>query len=242
MAHSVAESLAARTAGWQMPMSAPDFTAFRPELFQFLEELTDNNRREWFAANKARYELEVLEPSLAFIRAFREPLRAISSFFVADDRRMGGSLMRVYRDTRFSRNKTPYKTNVGIQFRHQMGGDVHAPGFYVHLAADECFLAIGVWHPDAAALAAIRDAIDGSPARWKRARDDQRFRGQFELEGDSLRNPPRGYDPDHPLIEDLKLKDFVGVRMLDESRVRAPDFVQTTAESFRASRPYMRFL
>ncbi len=130
-----------------------EFLRFEPTIFQFLEELTDNNNRPWFQENKRRYESQVLEPSLAFIRAFAPRLQKISPFFVASDRRVGGSLMRVYRDTRFAGNQQPYKTNVGIQFRHQFGRDVHAPGFYVHIATDECFLAAGVWRPERDALA-----------------------------------------------------------------------------------------
>ena len=129
-----------------------EFEGFRPTLFEFLEQLAANNNRPWFQENKRRYEREVREPSLAFIRAFQPRLKRISPYFVASDRRAGGSLMRVYRDTRFSRHAAPYKTNVGIQFRHEFGRDVHAPGFYVHIAADECFLALGVWRPDAVSL------------------------------------------------------------------------------------------
>ena len=126
--------------------------------------------------NKQRYETEVLEPSLAFIREFASRLKKISPYFVASDRRVGGSLMRVYRDTRFGKDKTPYKTNVGIQFRHEFGKDVHAPGFYVHLAPGECFLAMGAWRPDKEALTLIRQAILDHPDRWKRARNDSKFR------------------------------------------------------------------
>ena len=106
-----------------------EFRRFKPTIFQFLEELADNNHRVWFQENKGRYDAEVLEPSLAFIRAFQPRLKKISAYFVASDRRVGGSLMRVYRDTRFAKGASPYKTNVGIQFRHEFGQDVHAPGF-----------------------------------------------------------------------------------------------------------------
>ena len=123
-------------------MGAKPGPYFTSRTFRFLRKLAANNDRDWFQANKARYESNVREPCLAFIRAFRKPLERISPFFVASDRRVGGSLMRVYRDTRFSRDKTPYKTNVGIQFRHELGKDVHAPGFYVHIAAGECFLGV----------------------------------------------------------------------------------------------------
>jgi uncharacterized protein (TIGR02453 family) len=195
------------------------FQRFDPTLFQFLDELTDHNNRPWFQENKGRYEREVLEPALAFIRAFQPSLKKISRFFVASDRRMGGSLMRVYRDTRFTKDSSPYKTNVGIQFRHEMARDVHAPGFYVHIQPDECFLAVGVWRPDSASLGQIRKAIVEWPDRWQRARDDRKFHEHFRLEGDSLKRPPRGFPPDHPLVEDLKRTDFLGLRELDRKSV-----------------------
>jgi uncharacterized protein (TIGR02453 family) len=218
------------------------FQRFEPALFQFLEELADHNHRPWFQENKVRYEQEVLEPSLAFIRACAPQLKEISPFFVASDRRIGGSLMRVYRDTRFSKDRTPYKTNVGIQFRHELGGDVHAPGFYVHIAPGECFLALGVWRPDAAALAQIRAAIIDAPDRWRRARDNRKFRQHFALDGDSLKGPPRGYPPDHPLIDDLKRTDFVALRDVSEHDVLAESYLERTMAAFAASRPFMQFL
>ena len=219
-----------------------EFSRFPPTIFQFLEELADNNNRPWFQENKWRYEREVLAPCQAFIRDFRPRLAKISPFFVASDRRSGGSLMRVYRDTRFAKDKTPYKTNVGIQFRHEMGRDVHAPGFYVHIAPDECFLAVGVWRPDRASLARIRQAIVDEPDRWRRATGDKTFREHFELAGDSLKRPPRGFPADHPLIEDLKRTDFVGFSELSEQDVLDEAFADRVAASFAASRPFMRFL
>ena len=140
---------------------------FQPTLFEFLEELADNNNRPWFQENKGRYEREVLEPALAFIRAFQPRLQRISPYFVASDRRIGGSLMRVYRDTRFVKDGEPYKTNVGIQFRHELGRDIHAPGFYVHIAPGECFLAVGLWRPEPEPFGQIRQAIAEWPDRWR---------------------------------------------------------------------------
>lgn len=219
-----------------------EFPGFDPSIFQFLEALADHNERPWFQANKARYELEVLEPSLAFIRAFEPHLRKLSPHFVASDRRIGGSLMRVYRDTRFGTDKTPYKTNVGIQFRHEFGQDIHAPGFYVHLAPGECFLALGVWRPDKQSLAMIRQAIVDHPDRWKRAHRDRKFRACFQPDGDSLKTPPRGFPADHPLVEDLKRTDFAGLQELSERDVLQPQFIEAAAASFAAGRPFMRFL
>jgi len=219
-----------------------EFRGFDPTLFEFLEELADNNHRRWFQENRGRYERDVREPCLTFIRAFEPRLRRLSKCFVASDRRIGGSLMRVYRDTRFSKDKTPYKTNVGIQFRHELGRDVHAPGFYVHLAADECFLAVGAWRPDRASLARIREAIVDRGDRWRRATRGRGFREHFALDGGRLKRAPRGLPADHPLVEDLKRTDFVGVGGLGEEEVLDEGLVDRVATRFAAGRPFMRFL
>ena len=136
---------------------------FSKSTFKFLDQLAANNKRVWFEENKPRYEALVREPALEFIEAMAPALHTFAPHFRADSRKMGGSLMRVYRDARFSRDKTPYKTNIGIQFRHELGKDVHAPGFYVHIASTECFLAVGCWHPEPDALGRIRDFIAQKP-------------------------------------------------------------------------------
>ena len=118
---------------------------------------------------------DVREPALAFIRAFQPRLKGISPYFLASDRSVGGSLMRVYRDTRFVKDGEPYKANVGVQFRHEQGRDIHAPGFYVHVAPGECFLAVGLWRPDPTALGQIRRAIVEWPDWWRRVRDERGF-------------------------------------------------------------------
>jgi uncharacterized protein (TIGR02453 family) len=184
------------------------YATFKPETIAFLRELQSNNNRDWFNENKPRYEEDVLDVALNFIQSMHDPLQEFAPHFTAIPKRMGGSLMRVYRDTRFSKNKTPYKTNIGIQFRHEQAKDVHAPGFYVHIAPDEVFLGVGLWRPDSTALAAIRDRISVKQAEWLRARDDKSFKQHFHLGGESLTRPPRGFDKDHPLIEDIKRKDF----------------------------------
>ena len=172
-----------------------NFTRFDPSLFQFLEQLADHNNRPWFLEHKSRYESDVFQPCLAFIRAFAPRLKKISPYFVASDRRVGGSLMRVYRDTRFAKGGDPYKTNAGIQFRHEMGRDIHAPGFNAHIVPAECFLAVGVWRPDATALEHIRKAIAQWPDRWRRARGGKRFCAVFTLEGGQLDARPAALRP-----------------------------------------------
>ena len=150
--------------------------------------------------------------------------------------------MRIYRDVRFSKDKRPYKTNVGIHFRHEAGCDVHAPGYYFHIAPDEVFLGAGIWHPDSKALSKIRKAIDKDPAGWKKAQNGKAFRDRYTLEGDSLVRPPKGYDADHPLIDDLKRKDHIGVCHLDHDALFEPSILRETTATFRAAKPLMTFL
>jgi len=215
---------------------------FTDNTFRFLDELAANNTKTWFEANKKNYELLVREPALDFIEAMAPVLEQFAPVFRAEARKMGGSLMRVYRDTRFSRDKTPYKTNIGIQFRHRLGKDIHAPGFYVHIASDECFFAVGCWHPDADAVGRIRDLIVEKPEQWVAVRDDKKFVAQWNLDGDSLIRPPRGYDANHPLIVDIKRKDFIALSSLTKVEVTGRGLVKLAGKKFTATVPLMQFL
>jgi len=215
---------------------------FTDSTFGFLRELAANNNRDWFNENKARYESEVREPSLAFIRAMAPELKRFAPHFVAVDKKVGGSLMRIHRDVRFSKNKQPYKTNIGIQFRHELGKDVHAPGFYLHIEADEVFVGAGIWHPDSDTLKKIRTYIDAHPTRWVDGRADEGFIKTYQLAGDSLSRAPKGYDPEHPMIEDLKRKDFIGIAPLLPELVSEGDVVGLVSEYFESATPFMQQL
>jgi uncharacterized protein (TIGR02453 family) len=215
---------------------------FSPELFLLMRQLKRNNRPEWFKKHRDRYIEVARDPMLRFIADFGKPLHRISPCFVADPRPQGGSMFRIYRDIRFSKDKSPYKTVTSAQFRHERGKDVHAPGFYIHLGADEVFAGAGIWHPDSAALLKIRNAIVEQPARWKRILTAKAFRAELRLSGESLMRAPQGFDHEHPLIEDLKRKDFVVVTDLDEKSACAPGFIDRYARICRASAPFVRFL
>lgn len=214
---------------------------FNKATFTFLEELVENNDREWFKTNKSRYEEVVRDPALRFITDFAPRLKSLSRHFRADPRLVGGSLFRIYRDTRFSKDKSPYKTYTGIQFRHDAGKDAHAPGFYLHLEPGSIFVGVGTWRPDSASVKKIRDHLVDDPAGWGRA-TGKRFSSRFSLAGDSLKRPPKGFDPEHRLIEDLKRKDFIGVANLSQSRVVRRDFMDEFEEIAKAGVPLVRFL
>ena len=215
---------------------------FSKATFEFLGELAANNNREWFEQNKPRYESLVREPALDFIDAMLPLLADFAPHFRADARKVGGSLMRVYRDTRFSNNKIPYKTNVGIQFRHELGKDVHAPGFYVHIANDECFLAVGCWRPDPDALLKIRSAIAENPEQWFKACNEPTFSQGWNQDGERLSRPPRGFAADHVAIDDLKRKGFAALMPLSPNEVIKADFRKLAARRFTETVPFMRFL
>jgi uncharacterized protein (TIGR02453 family) len=211
---------------------------FTPQTFRFLKELAANNDRAWFAANKGRYESHVKDPALRFIQDFAAPLARISPHFHSGPR----SLFRIYRDTRFSKDKSPYKTHTGIQFRHDQAKDAHAPGFYLHIEPGSVFVALGMWHPESSALRKIREHIVEEPAAWKKAARNKKFTDGFELEGDRLQRAPRGFDPDHPLVEDLKRKDFIGVRQVTQKVVTSPDLPKELARMYAEGKPLMKFL
>lgn len=219
-----------------------DASPFTAETLRFLEELDANNNRPWFNDNKDRYEASVLDPALRFIDLMYEPLAEIAPHFTAIPKRTGGSLMRIYRDTRFARDKTPYKTNIGIQFRHEFGRDVHAPGYYLHIAADRSFVGAGLWRPPGVPLKRIRQRIVDKPAEWRRATDGALFRERYSLGGESLLRAPRGFPSDHPLIDELKRKDFIAVQDLRPEDVTLPGFPEEVRDSMQAAEPLMRFL
>ena len=211
---------------------------------EFLVDLSLNNDRAWFDANKQRYEDEVREPAFALIRAVEPHLHALSPHFLAVAKKTGGSLMRVYRDVRFGTDKRPFKTNVGIHFRHEASKDVHCPGFYLHVEPERSFFGVGLWRPSGSSLKGIRNAIVARSRDYVLARDEPAFRAVFEVDamGDALKTAPRGFSRDHPLIDDLRKKDHLATAPLGSEQLFGGAGVQTVAELMQVSRPWMSFL
>jgi uncharacterized protein (TIGR02453 family) len=215
---------------------------FGEALFAFLRELKVHNEREWFLANKERFEAEVRQPMLAFIMAFADPLQRLNEHYLADPRPSGGSMFRIFRDARFSKDKSPYKTNVGAQFRHrECSKDVHAPGFYLHLEPGGCFISAGLWHPDPDSLRKVRERIVSHGKEWQ-AMAKTLAKAGLEVQGDSLKRVPQGFDPQHPLAEALKLKDFYTGAAITQKEVCAPDFLDQFTAACRQNLPLMAFL
>ncbi|MFA5938545.1 MAG: DUF2461 domain-containing protein [Sinimarinibacterium sp.] len=228
---------------------------FSEDTFKFLRALAKNNSREWFAANKPRYEQKVRGPCLRLIGDLAGPLQQISPQLTAIAKPVGGSLFRIHRDTRFSGDKRPYKTHAGMYFAHAVAksaargdagnaamGRLDAPGLYLHLEPGACFLGGGIWHPQLPTVKRVRDYMLANPMSWKQATRSPQFRKAFELGGDALIRPPRGYDPEHELIDDLKRKDFIASAQLDDAELLRPDLVKRLISRYQQLAPLLDWL
>lgn len=217
-----------------MPPTAGPFIT--PALFRFLRELERHNERVWFEANKQRYLEVVRDPLLAFIATLAPKLHKISPSALADPRPVGGSLFRIHRDTRFGKDKRPYKTQAAMAFR-LADKDTPAPAYYLQLDKNGTFAGAGVWHPQREALLAIRTFIAEHPARWKKV-----AKLGLNEDGGALKRAPRGFDPDHPLIEDIKRKNFATSATFSEQEACAGDFPTRLLREFRRSKPLVEAL
>lgn len=208
------------------------FKGFPKDFFVFFKELKKNNNRDWFAANKSRYHESVVKPMGEFITSMAPQLKSISPFYTADPRAHGGSMFRIYRDTRFSKDKTPYKTHAACHFRHEKGRDAHAPGFYVHIETDRISIGGGIWRPPTRALGLIREFIADNPSAWERLTQSTEVIDTGGVQGDSLVRPPRGYPADARHIDDLKRKSFYLMTPVDVKLALSPALVTESARIF----------
>lgn len=216
---------------------------FEPSFLKFFRTLARNNNREWFNEHKPEYKQNVVQPLSGFITAMAPRLNKISKQFNADPRPNGGSMFRIYRDVRFSKDKSPYKLHAACQFRHKVGKDAHAPGFYVHIAPDEVIFGGGIWMPPNPVLNKIRDTIVDNPQEWQRIKKAKAVNELCGgIRGDGLKRPPKGYDPEHQHLEDLKRKSFFAMRHEKPDFIFEKDFVDEIETTFKAAKPLMKYI
>jgi uncharacterized protein (TIGR02453 family) len=226
-------------------IGAQPFTGFQREAIQFLTDLAENNDRAWFQPRKAEYERLLKEPLEALCLALQERFESRGLPLSADP---GRSPFRIYRDVRFSKDKSPYKTNVAAAFRWTEGGSelTHAegdPGGYFHLAPGEAFVGGGMWHPPTAKLAAFREAVLNRSGEVRALLDEPAFNGRFgEINGERLKRVPTGVPADHLEAELLKLKDMTFGHRLADKDVLSPRLPDVLADAFADAIPVMRFL
>ena len=207
-------------------------------LLPFLVQLAQNNDRGWFEANRARYETDLRDPCLQAVADLQRPLARISPVLVADPRPSGGSLVRIHRDLRFTRDPSPYKTYASLRLYHRDDGvRADAPGYYVRLAPGASYVSAGVRDPPAASLVRIRAAILGNPRGWRKV---LACKPRWDTQP-SARLPP-GTQADHPVAEDLRRRSFVARIPLTDGEVAGPDIVATIGHSCRLLAPLNSFL
>ena len=234
-----------------MAVAAPTFTGFRPDAIQFLVDLSENNDRSWFQPRKGEYERLLKEPLEALISTLAERFAARGIPLRADPSK---SPFRIYRDVRFSKDKSPYKTNLGASFPwvSEAPGDggtrshttnVHSSGGYFHLSPGEIYVGGGIWHPEKPWLEAFRRRVVDEPGRVRKLVDEPEFKATFgSLGGDSLVRVPTGFPPDHPDVELLKLKDVTFGRRLSDAEAMSPGLPDVIADTFQTALPVMRYL
>ena len=242
-----------------MAVAAPTFTGFQPEAIQFLVDLAENNDRSWFQPRKGEYERLLKAPLEALCRALDDAFRARGIPLEGDPTR---SPFRIYRDVRFSKDKSPYKTNLGASFpwtgeRAGDGGDagdpggrshtdnVHSSGGYFHLSPGEIYVGGGIWHPEKPWIDAFRRRVADDPAEVQDLVAEPAFKktfGSLSTEGHALQRVPTGFPPDNPAADLLKLKDVIFGRRLSDADATSPKLPDVIADSFAAALPVMRFL
>jgi uncharacterized protein (TIGR02453 family) len=221
-----------------------EFKGFKPTLFKFIKDLKSNNNRDWFTENKPRYQNDVVEPLLLFMDELKPKLHKVTPHILVKPKAHNGSMFRIYRDTRFSKNKDPYKEHAACQFRHELGRDAHAPGFYFHLEPGKVFFGGGVWMADSESLHKIRQYIVDNPRAWSNVKKNAKVKKYFPdgIAGNGLSRPPRGFDKEHIHIEDLKRKSFFLMRTVPMKIAKSAEIVDEVAATYKASMPLMRFL
>ena len=216
---------------------------FSDASFKFLRGLARHNSREWFLAHKADYEAHVRQPFQRLLADLQPALMAISPQFRSDPRPVGGSMFRIQRDTRFANDKAPYKPWQGARLFHERRREVAAPSFYLHLQPDNCFIGAGLWHPETPTVRKVRQFIVDNPGSWKAAAHAPAFRKRFDLDdSEMLVRMPRGFPGDFEFADDLRRRNFVAFRSLDNDLLTGSRLRQTVEKDLAALAPFTDYL
>ncbi len=219
---------------------APPFAGFPEDALKFFRQLKKNNTREWFAENKERFESSVKEPMESLLSTLAEGVRSIDPAIVIDPKK---SLYRIYRDTRFSKDKTPYKLWIAASFTHAGKNKTNDPGFYFHVSADEVGIGGGLYMPMPDQLRRLRAVLDTRARELRAILAEKTFRARFgELQGETLSRVPQGYDKEHPDADLLKMKQFFCWASLDAKSACSPDLPDLLLKHIAAMHPLVRWL
>jgi len=216
------------------------FPGFPPEMVQFLRALKRNNRREWFQPRKHLYEQQVKEPMLELVTALNRDFMKFAPHFVTEPKK---AVFRIYRDTRFSADKTPYKTHVAASFWRRGSDYTGAGGFYFSVSHDQIEVAGGIWHPSPETMLLVRTHIAASYPEMRRILANKKSRKLVgDLQGDELTRAPKGFDPQHPALDLIKKKDWILDTSLNSALATTPKLYREILDRFRAIAPLIEYL
>jgi uncharacterized protein (TIGR02453 family) len=216
------------------------FAGFPPEMVKFFRSLKRNNRREWFQARKPLFDQHVKEPMLELIGAINSELAKFAPEYVTEPK---SAILRIYRDTRFSADKTPYKTHIAASFSRRGGERLGTGGFYFSVSHDVIEVAAGIWRPEREVMLTIRNHILETHDELSRLLADRKSRKLAgELKGDTLTRSPKGFDPAHPAAEFIKMKDWIFDVTVDPNLATTPQLHGAIVERFRAMAPVLTYL
>ena len=216
------------------------FAGFPEEMVRFFRSLKRNNRREWFQPRKHLFEQHVKTPMLELVSAINAGLAKFAPDYVTEPKE---AVFRIYRDTRFSADKTPYKTHIAASFARRGGERLGAGGFYFSVSNETIEVAAGIWHPDRDVTLLVRNHIAETHAELNRILADKKARKLTgNLQGDTLTRSPKGFDPEHPAAGFIKMKDWILDARLDPSLATTPQLHREVVARFRAMTPLIQYL
>ena len=219
------------------PKKESGFHGFPPEAIKFLRSLKKNNRREWFQPRKEQFETHLKAPMLLLIEELNHDLAKYAPEYVTEPKK---ALFRIYRDTRFSNDKRPYKTNIAAVFRRR---GVEGGGLYFSVSDENVEVAAGIYHPTREVMLAVRQYIAEHHQEFRRLLDDRQTKKLCgELQGDELSRAPKGFDPAHPALDLIRKKDWILDVTLEPSIATTPELYKNISVLFRAMHPVSEFL
>lgn len=220
-----------------MPQS---FAGFSPEALQFFRDLSRNNMRDWFQARKEIYDTQVRGPMLELVEAINRDLTEFSPEHITEPAK---AVYRIYRDTRFSKDKTPYKTHVGASLSHRQSQKHISAGYYFHVSHEEVGIAAGIYMPEPQELLTLRRAISERYDEVQEILEEKRLRKLCgPLQGEKLTRAPKGFRPDDPAVELLKLKQLYFWVTLDPQIATTRKLQKEVVDRFRAASPFVQFV
>jgi uncharacterized protein (TIGR02453 family) len=216
------------------------FAGFPEETIRFFRSLKRNNRREWFQPRKHLFEQHVKTPMLELVGAINGEFARFAPEYVTDPKK---AIFRIYRDTRFSADKTPYKTHIAASFSRRGGEQLGTGGFYFSVSHDVIEIAAGLWHPEREVMLLVRNHIAETHQELSRILADKKTRKLAGgLQGDALTRSPKGFDPEHPAAGFIKMKDWILDVTLDSSLATTPKLHSEIVTRFQAMTPLIQYL